>query len=194
MKTIDRWTTRAKGDNNRNYNQIVKIDNEDYKIVLRLRNIFDGEFRVDIDYDFIHYAQYEEWVNVFGKVIEVDRDVEVDSIAQKGVIETDDTTIGYTLWESADCSGFIEGETYWMDGAVVDDYQGDRYLSINSQTDIHQYTDEYEEFVDSAIQYAIDNCNIPTEYNKNETKEELQSRREKYMNIYENIKANHTKD
>jgi hypothetical protein len=71
-------------------------------------------------------------------------------------------TIKYTLWNSVDFGGFEVGEEYQIDSTVINQFNDEKFLSINSNTEIQMVTDEYVSFVESAKNIAEEHADIQT--------------------------------
>ena len=164
---IEKHTTyKTSGSDGQDPHQIMTVSNDQYSATIHLHNMFDTGFSVFQDQDDPQKEQVDEWVNVRGEVIHVDDDIDHDKIQEKGVIgyemygEKD--TIKYTLWNSVDFEGFEEGEEYQIDSTVINEFNDQKYLSINSNTEMQEVTDEYEQFVKSAKNTAEEVADIPT--------------------------------
>ena len=162
MSVEKQWTTR--GGEGTDHHAVVTVFNDDYEVTYKMKNIFDFGFQMS-QTDSIAYIEEDDWLDVRVEVQETWNE-EQDSIAQKGVLKDlegmDENEIEFVNWEKSDLPELEEGEEYVLEGVVVNEFDGDQYLSLNSATDVQRVTEEWREFDEQARAYARENSPIPT--------------------------------
>lgn len=162
MNVEKQWTTN--GGDGTDHHAVVTVTSGEYEVTYKLRNMFDFGFQIS-QADGISYLDEDDWLDVRVEVRET-WDEEQDSIAQKGVLKDlegyDENKIEFVNWEKADLPDLEDGEEYVLEGVVVNEFDGDQYLSLNSATDVQKVTEDWREFEEAAREYVRANSPIPT--------------------------------
>lgn len=111
-------------------------------------NLFDFGYRVHI-FSNLDAIEEDDWVDVGVEVTEV-KDPEVDSIAQKFEVKNalnsypndgQDGTIDIVVWDNSQTIDVSEGDTLILSSVVGNTFDDEVYLTVNSNTEIAQFTD-----------------------------------------------------
>ena len=117
-------------------------------VEVKERNAFDFGYSVHI-FSKIDSIEDDEWVDVAVEVTEV-KDSDVDSIAQKFEVKNslnsfphseDDDTIDVVIWNESQTIDVEDGDTLILSSVVGNTFDDEVYLSVNSNTEIAQFTD-----------------------------------------------------
>lgn len=112
------------------------------------RNVFDFGYTVHI-FSNLDTIEEDDWVDVAVEVTEV-KDPEVDSIAQKFEVKNalnsfpndgQDGTIDIVVWDEEETIDVSEGDTLILSSVVGNTFDDEVYLTVNSNTEIAQFTD-----------------------------------------------------
>jgi hypothetical protein len=162
MSVESKWTTS--GGDGRDHHARVQVTEGQHEIQLHLRNLFDFGFQI-FAFDTIVSVENDDWMNVRVEV-QNEWDESQETIKQKGVVQDvegmDENKIEFVNWEKSDLQRLEAGEEYVLESVVVDEFNEDKYLSMNSATKVRRVTDEYAEFLEDAREYARENSPIPT--------------------------------
>lgn len=142
----------------------VRAKGTNLRQVYTLRNIFDFGFQVlQKDVDSLANLELDQWLNINVEVIDT-WESDVESIVQKGVVKDAKSGEGveYTMWRKGATKTLEEGEMYNLNGVVVNEFNDEKYLSVNSATDINRYNADVEEFDEQAREHVRNNSPIST--------------------------------
>ncbi|MFW6196462.1 MAG: hypothetical protein ACOC5D_03915 [Thermoplasmatota archaeon] len=88
-------------------------------------------------------SQEGEWVSIRTKVLQL-WDANSDSINQVGLLGDESGKIKFVSWKKAALPKLEEGKSYLIKGAVVDSWNGDYQVNLNSRTSISELDEEIE--------------------------------------------------
>lgn len=101
----------------------------------------DGEMpEVDVD----EINQDGQWVTVRGQVADL-WDNDTDSISQVGLFSDGTGRVRFVAWEKSQVPLLAEGQSYELQGVATEEYEGQYSISLNSQTEVEQVTEEFED-------------------------------------------------
>ncbi|MFW6196527.1 MAG: replication factor A [Thermoplasmatota archaeon] len=84
-----------------------------------------------------------EWVSIEAKVLQLWK-ANSDSISQVGLIGDETGKIKFVSWEKGGLPDLEEGNCYRIKGAVVDSWNGDYQVNLNSRTSVEEMEEEVE--------------------------------------------------
>lgn len=131
------------------------------------RNAFDVGYQVYL-WDTVEDQDVDEWVNVTGYVVSVENP-DIDSIAQKFRLklnmdaflfknsdEHEAEYIDVTVWESTNVDTTVEkGDEIILTSVIVDEFNGDKYLSCNSASELSVVSQDYGEEVSEKVRVCL---------------------------------------
>ena len=121
------------------------------------RNAFDFGYTIHIFHD-IEFIDEDDWVDVAVEVTEV-KDTDVDSIAQKFEVkhidEYDSETIDVVIWNESQTIDVEEGDTLIMSSVVGNTFDGEVYLSVNSNSEISKFSDREIQNIENDIKSLV---------------------------------------
>lgn len=88
-------------------------------------------------------SQEGEWISIRTKVLQL-WDPNSDSINQVGLLGDESGKIKFVSWKKAALPELEEGKSYLIKGAVVDSWNGDYQVNLNSRTSISKLDEEIE--------------------------------------------------
>lgn len=139
---------RGEGGNDHRAKHIITDTQNNIQIGVTETNKFDFGYQVHI-FSRLDFVETDDWVDIAAKVTKV-KDPNTDSISQKFEIENplnsrDDGTIDVVIWnDDLHIDNLSEGDHLALSSVVGNTFDGDIYLSFNSNSEVAHFDTEDE--------------------------------------------------